>query len=199
MTISTDLTILQGKTFNRVLRLSALPYVYKAITGITQAAPAVITATGHGLLNGQKAAVVSVHGMTQINSPNTPPRYSDFHKITYVDPNTISLNDTNSTDFDAYISGGYLQYLTPTDLAGATARMSIKDVIGGTELLRLDTTNSRIVIDNAAKTITLTIDAVTTAGITWNTGVYDLELVVGSIVTLLLSGAISVIPEVTTT
>ncbi|MBK8773003.1 MAG: hypothetical protein IPM06_21580 [Rhizobiales bacterium] len=55
--------------------------------------------------------------------------------------------------------------------------MSIKDVVGGTELLRLDTTNARIALDNAAKTIALTISAADTAAITWLEGVYDLELV----------------------
>lgn len=195
----TDLTIIQGKTFNRVLRLSALPYVYKAISAISKTGPVSITANGHGILDGMRAAVVSVVGMTQINATNTPLRSSDFHKATVVDPNTITFNDINSAGFSTYVSGGYLQYLTPVSLAAATARMSIKDAIGGTELLRLDTTNSRITVNDTTKTITLTIDAVTTAGLVWTSGVYDLEMVQGTTVTLLLSGNVTVLPEVTTT
>ena len=72
--------------------------------------------------------------------------------------------------------------------------------MGGTELLRLDTTNSRITIDTAGYTISLTIDATTTAGLAWTKGVYDLEVVSGSgVVTALLSGTITVSKEVTTT
>lgn len=194
----TDLVILQGKTFTRVLRLASLPYIYKAITAITQAAPPVVTATGHGLLDGQRAVIVSSQGMLDINAANNPPRASEYHKATYIDANRISFNDINASGFNPYTGGGYLQYLTPTDLAGCTARMSIKDAIGGTELLRLDTTNSRIVVNNTTKTITLTVDATTTAAITWTTGVYDLELVNGTAVSLLLSGGITVEPEVTT-
>ena len=197
---ATNLVIVQGKTFSRVLRLAGSPFVYKAITGITKAAPAVVTSTAHGLLAGQRAAIVSVKGMTQINAKADPPDSTDdYRSVTVIDANSVSFNDINSSNFTAYASGGYLQYLTPTDLAGATARMSIKDKVGGTELLRLDTTTTRIVVDNTAKKITLTIDAVTTAAITWSKGTYDLELVNGAVVTLLLSGSVSVVKEVTNT
>jgi hypothetical protein len=252
--MSTDLIIQQGKTFSQVLRWETQPVVYKAITAINQAAPTKITAVGHGVPDGWRIAVVSVKGMTQLNSKNTPPRSTDYHQATVVDVDNISLNDTNSSDYSTYSSGGYVMYNTPADLTGFTARMTIKDQIAvpnllkcttagtsgstlptaagadGTavwevapagsarsvtwsaatafalgdiidthELLRLDTVNSRITIDTVNYTITLTIDAATTAAITWDTGVYDLEMVsVGGVVTGLMSGAISVVDEVTT-
>jgi hypothetical protein len=196
--MATDLIIRKGKTFSRVLRWAAAPYIYKAITAIAQTAPATITSTAHGIPDGWRVAVVSVKGMTQINSEKSPPSGKDWHKATSVDANTVAINDINAADFSAYTSGGYLQFLTPVDMAGYTARMSIKDVLGGTELLRLDTTNSRIVIDNTLKKITLTVDAATTAVITWTDGVYDLEMVSGTDVYLLLSGAVTVEDEVTT-
>jgi len=62
------------------------------------------------------------------------------------------------------------------DMAGSVARRSIKDKKGGTELLRLDTLNGRITIDNANHTITETISAADTAAITWKKGVTDFEL-----------------------
>ncbi len=200
MAAAKDFVILQGKTFGQLLRWEAPPIIYKPITAITQTAPVGITSTAHGIPNGWRVAVVSVKGMVQINAPSSPPKDKDFRQATVVDANTVQLNEVNAAEFKAYISGGYLQFNTPVDLAGFTARMSIKDKIGGTELLRLDTTNNRIVIDNAAKTISLTIDAATTEDITFKKGIYDLEMVSASgVVTALLTGAISVTREVTTT
>ena len=200
MAAAKDFVILQGKTFGQLLRWEAPPIIYKPITAITQTAPVGITSTAHGIPNGWRVAVVSVKGMVQINAPSSPPKDKDFRQATVVDANTVQLNEVNAAEFKAYISGGYLQFNTPVDLAGFTARMSIKDKIGGTELLRLDTTNNRIVIDNAAETISLTIEAATTEDITFKKGIYDLEMVSASgVVTALLTGAISVTREVTTT
>lgn len=196
---ASDLTIEQGKTFNKVLRWETGPIIYKPITGITQAAPARITAADHNLPNGWRAAVVSVKGMTQINAQSTPPKTSDYHKVTVIDANTVELNDVNAADYKAYQSGGYLQFNTPVDMTGMTARMAIKDKVGGTVLLSLTTANSRIVLDNASKTVRLVIPAADTAGITWKKGVFDLELIsVDGTVTKLLSGAVAVVQEVTT-
>lgn len=69
---------------------------------------------------------------------------------------------------------------------------------GAKELMLLDTANTRIVVDNTTKVITLNISATDTAAITWKKGVYDLELVSsGGVVTVLLSGKVSVELEVT--
>lgn len=194
-----DLEIRQGETFSRVIRWAGPPYVYKAITGITKAAPAVVTATAHGLVTGQSAAIVSVVGMTEINAEHDPPRNSEYHKVTVLTANTVEINDINSTGFTTYASGGYLQYLTPVSLVGYTARMSIKDKIGGTEYVSLTTANGRIVLDTANSTITFTLTAAETAAFTWRRGVYDLELVsAGSVVSTLLHGDVTVTQEVTT-
>jgi hypothetical protein len=150
------------------------------------------------LVDGQRATVVSVVGMTQINAANTPPADTDYHKVTVVDIDTIQFNDVNSSQFGTYKSGGYVQYNTLVNLAGMTARMKIKDRVGGTILATLTTENGGIVVNNAAKTITLNISATETAAYTWQRGVYDLEMIAGSVVTLLLTGNIKVYPEVTT-
>lgn len=194
-----ELTIQKGKTFSRIVRWETQPLVYKAISGITQAAPVVITATGHGVPDGWKVAVASVLGMTEINAENAPPRSSDFQVATKLTSDTLSLNKVNSAEFGAYVSGGYLVYYTPHTLASYTARMTIKNRVGGTTLLSLTTENSRILIDDTAKTITLSVSATDTAAITWTEGVYDLEVVSNDgVVTALLSGAVYVTEEVTT-
>jgi hypothetical protein len=197
------LIIQKGKTFSRVIRWESEPFLYKAITAITKAAPAVITSATHGIPDGWRVAIVSVQGMTEINAerPSDSLRASDFHRATVVDANSISINDINSSEFTTYTSGGYIQLFTPVDLTGYTARMDIRATeTSATALLELNTNppgpDTRIVIDNSAKTITLTISAADTV-VTWKNGVYDLELVSGSTVTQLLKGAITVDGEVT--
>lgn len=200
MTAATkDIEITKGSTFSLVLRWEVAPFVYKAITGITKAAPASITATSHGLVDGWRAAVVSVVGMREINSANKLPRATDFHKITYVDPNTVTLNDVNSALFTTYTSGGFLQYYTPQSLASYTARMQIRPTAADTATPLVSLTDtSGITLSDAAHTITITITAAVTAALTATAAVYDLELVSPTgVVTKLISGSIVVLPEVT--
>jgi hypothetical protein len=200
MATKTDLIIQQGKTFSRLLRWEVPPIVYKAITAITKTAPVRLTVVGHGIPAGWRATVVSAKGMKEINAVNTPPRGKDYHRATVIDVDTVEFNDVNAANYTAYTSGGYLQYNTPVDLTGMTARMTIKDRVGGTELASFTTENGGIDIDTAAYTITLYMAAADTAAFTWRRGVYDLEMVsADGTVTLLLYGDVSVEKEVTTT
>lgn len=194
-----DLTIIKGKTFSRVVRWETTPIVYKPITGIAQAAPAVVTVVNHELPPGWRVAIVSVQGMFEINAQNTPPRNSDYTLASLIDPDTISLNEVNAAEFSAYDSGGYVQYNTPHDLTGYTARMQIRpSYTSATILLELTTANSRIILDNLDKVITLQIAATDTDDITWKSGVYDLEMVSPSaVVTQLLRGNVVVLEEAT--
>lgn len=200
MTAATqNITIQKGETFSKVLRWESEPFVYAAITAISRAAPVSITATAHGLPDGWRAAVVSAGGMRQINAKNNPPLADEFHRVTVGDANTITLNAVNSAEYTAYTSGGYLQYYTPVDLAGYTARMQVRATAEatGTPLLDIDT-DAEIVLDNTAKTITITLTAAVTAALTFTTGVYSLEMVSsGGVVTQLLTGSVTVLPEVT--
>jgi len=203
MATKKDFTILQGETFQRIIRWETPPYVYAPITGITQAAPVSLTVVGHGLKTGWRAAVVSALGMTEINTVNSPLRDSDFHQVTVVDPNTVTINDINSFGFSPYISGGYLQSFTPVVLTGYSAKMEIKDRVGGNILMTLSSNlgDNRIIIDTTNYTITLNVAAtdVTAALITWRKGVYDLEMTgpTGT-VTRIFTGSIKISPEVTT-
>lgn len=206
-TIDTNnLTILQGKTFSQVFMWEEKPVVRKPITAISLAggSPA-IEATGHGMVNGQRCLVYGAKGMVQINCPNAKPRKSDYVEATVLDADTVELNSINPYDdsgrvWPAYTSGGFLQYNTLANLTSFTARMDIKDRVGGTELFSLTTENARIVIDAAAKTVLLTIPAADTELLTFKTGVYDLEMVSAlGVVTAISTGTITVSREVTTT
>lgn len=199
-----DLTIQQGKTFPQVVRWEVSPVVYKPITGISQTAPARITAVGHDVAEGWRIAVVSVKGMTAINAGD-PVKDKDYHPATVIGADTIDLNDVNAANFKAYTSGGYVQYNTPASLAGFAARMKIKNKIGGTVLASTEAGDTPldiidIALDDALHTITISISATDTAALTWTKGVYDLELVsAAGVVTAILYGSIAVSKEVTTT
>lgn len=194
-----NLEFCKGKTFSMALRWETAPWIYKPIAAIARTAPVSITVPAHGVPDGWRVAVVSVQGMDEVNAPNSPPKAKDFHQATVVDADTIQINDVNAAGFSAYTSGGYLQFYTPKDLTGYAARMSVKDRVGGTELLTLTTSNGRIEVDATNYAITLNVSATDTAGLTFSTGVYDLEMVASDgTVTALLRGDVVVTDEVTT-
>lgn len=176
------LDIQQGKTFQQTIRIETADITYKPITAITNTAPVKITAIGHGLKNGWRAAVVSVKGMTQINAAKTPPDESDYHLVTVVDADNVEFNSINAADYSTYTGGGYLQYNTPLDLTGYTVRMQIRDKIGGTVLASTETGDAplntiKATVDAAENKILIEIAATDTAAFTWTKGVYDVELV----------------------
>jgi hypothetical protein len=192
-----DIVIQQGATFRRVYRWAAPPIIYKAISSITKAAPAVVTAASHGVPDGWMVALTNVQGMTEINALNAP---GDYHKATVLTSSTIELNTVNSLGFTAATaSTGALQYYTPVDLDGYTARMQIRrSVSASTTLASLTSGGGDIVIDNAAKTITVTIAPTASDDFDFDTAVYQLEMVAGDgTVTRLVGGKIKLSREVT--
>ena len=203
--VKKDFEILIGSTWGYVIRWGTTPIVRKPITNIdlSLGAPR-LSVSSHGLFEGWGVAVYGVKSPRQINAENNPPEGIDYHSATVIDTGTIELNDVtpvdeNGQEWPAYTSGGFIQYDTPVDLTGYTARMSIKDKIGGAVLHSLTTENNGIDIDPAAKTITLSIPAADTEDFTWSRGVYDLEMVSpAGKVTRIISGRIALSREVTT-
>lgn len=68
------------------------------ITGITQADPPVVTATGHGLTDGQRVTISGVVGMVELNGLTSA--------VKSVTSGTFELVELDSTDYTAYTSGG---------------------------------------------------------------------------------------------
>lgn len=82
-----------------------------AISAITKANPAVITATAHGLTTGNTVRFDGIVGMTNLNGN----RYT----VTVLTANTFTLTDlhgtvVDSTNFSAYVSGGQVRKLVST-------------------------------------------------------------------------------------
>ena len=197
-----NLTIQQGRTYTTLVRWGQKDsIIYKPITAIAQTAPARLTVPGHNLTDGWNVAVTNVKGMTEINATANKVTGRDYRPATVLDADTIEINAINAAGFRAYASGGYVQYQAPIDVTGYKARMTIKNRVGGTVLYTLTTENGGIVIDAAAKLVTLNISAADTTLMTFTTGVYDLEMVSGAtpaVVTALISGRVTVTREVTT-
>jgi hypothetical protein len=185
--------IYQGSTFSEVLRWESSTIKYAAITGITQAAPCVISAIGHGMPAGWRFHITNVAGMTDLNSAD------NYQIASVVATDSITMNAVNSLGYKAYTTGGVVVYNTPVDLTGYTARMQIRAKI--TDTLPIDeytTVNGKIQIDTVGKSIILLVDATTTAAYTFSSGVYNLEMISPTgVVTQLTSGTISLIKEVT--
>ena len=72
-----------------------------AITGITNAAPAVVTDPGHGFSTGMTVSIQNVQGMTGVNTDPT-----EAWTITVIDANRYSLNTSDTTAMPAYAGGG---------------------------------------------------------------------------------------------
>ena len=174
------LKITKGSTFRDVLRWGSGETVFKQGT-FTATAPLTITCTGHGLVDGWP---VQVEGHPNIAS-------TKYNLVHVVDANTLTFPKINGKSFTA---GTYtLRWAAPVNLTGYTARMQIKDKVGGTAVC-----TPTITLDNTAKTITREISAAVTAALTIKKGVYDLEMVNGTYVVKIDSGTVVVASEVTT-
>lgn len=192
-------TIYQGRTFRYTVRPEMLPIVYKPITGIQQSAPVSITAVGHGLVSGWNAAVTNVKGMTQINATPNALRPSDFRPVTFVDADTVTINSIDAAGFSPYVSGGHLIYYTPVSLAGAVARLDIRDKVGGVLLHSLTSVGGDIVIDDTNHFVGIEIPPTTSDDFAFLTAVGDLEVeYADSSVDALVIAEIAVIREITT-
>lgn len=190
--VKINFKIYQGSTFKEVLRRETATKIYKPITAITKAAPVVITAVAHGIPVGWRAKVTNVLGMKEINSSDT------YHTVTETTTDTITFNAVNSLAFTDYTSGGVVEYNQPFDLTGITARMQIRAKLADTTVIHeMTTENGGIIIDNTYKTITMVIDATTTAAFTFSSAVYSMELIDGTDVIPFLTGNLTLEKEIT--
>jgi hypothetical protein len=180
-----------GETFHPTIRWGLPTWATAAITAIAQSTPVLITAPGHGIPDGWPVAVYGVLGMNDINIRAYPPEPSDLQPASVLDADTLTINDRSSATWFPYKSGGVVVFNPPVDLAGMSAIMTLwgsPDRIGA-PLLTL-TNGAGITIDTAAKTI---IPEVQTAGASWNTAYYDLDVTdAGGIVSRLLTGILTI-------
>ncbi len=109
-----NLVIQKGSTFKRTIRWETSPLIYKDITAVSLTAPVRVTCPLHSVPDGWRVAIAGIVGTKQLNAQFSPPRVSDYKVATVIDPNTLEFNDINAQTFSAYISGGAIQYNTPS-------------------------------------------------------------------------------------
>lgn len=166
-----NFSIYQGATFSEELRWESSYKTYIPITDITKSAPVVVTAPAHGVPLNWRVKFTNILGMTELNNND------EYHQVSSLTTNTVTINDINSLGFKQYTGGGILEYNTPIDMAGYTGRMQIRETIDSTEVIQeLSTTNNQIIINNTNKTITLSIPAAATSTFAFTTAVYGLNL-----------------------
>ncbi len=76
------------------------------ITGATKANPVVVTATAHGLSNGDSIRISGVLGMSDLND--------ETFTVANVAANTFQLSGINGTAYTTYVSGGQARKLVST-------------------------------------------------------------------------------------
>lgn len=186
-----DFLVKGGETFHPTLRWGIEPLISVPITAITQAAPARITAPGHGVPNGWPVAINGVTGMTQINATRYPPRGEDWQTAQVVDTNTVLLPEVSSAAYSAYLAGGFLVYRTPAPLTGIVFALSIFSDPARTpaSLLTSLANPAGITVDPVAMTLTPLLQ---TEGLPWSQGYYTLTATDPgtALVTELLDGVI---------
>ena len=86
----------------------------KTITGITQANPAVVTATSHGYSNGDEVLITAVVGMTEVNSKRFLVAGVTTHTFQLTDKDGTNINSTGYTAYgSAGISNKVYEITTP--------------------------------------------------------------------------------------
>jgi hypothetical protein len=187
--------IYQGSTFQEIYRWESQTKVYVPITQISKSAPCVITAPQHGLPVGWRFRVVGAGGMKELNSAG---------ENTYIASNTaqdtIIINHVNSLSYNAYTSGGVVEYNQPVPLDTYSARMQIRESVDSDAVIYYGTSDpgGDLEVDDSQKTIKIQIPAAITQEFDFTTAVYSVELYQASgLVVPFLTGSITLIQEVT--
>lgn len=187
------LKIIKGSTLSETFRYESPKKVYRTISNISNSAPMVITSTAHSLPLNWRVKVTNVVGMTEVNDSE------NYLEATTLTADTIEINSVNAVGFKTYVSGGVLEYNQPINLTNVSAVLQVRENIDSTTvLLELTSFNGGIVIDPINSTITLYMSAATSSLLSWDKGVYSLELTfIDGTVLPLLEGNVSVLKEVT--
>lgn len=164
--------LIRGSTYRDTRRLMQPPKEYRPLTGITATAPIRLTVPDHGLTSDWLAWVSGTTGMQELN--REPPRQLP-HRVEVIDADTLEINAVNAVGLKPVAGAGQLIYQPPIDLTGATARLIIREQEEGGDQLLVLTTGAGIDI-TAPGTLAVEISAADTAGITWTSGWYHLEI-----------------------
>ena len=167
----TDILLKQGATFKRTYRWTTPPTVYKTAT-VTAVIPLTLEATGHGLPDTWPVRILS-----RDSTPDDSCASSGA-TATALDPDTIEFNSV--IDYSYEIGDEVvISYMTPVDLTGFTAELQLRSSVRAADpLLTISSqgVSPGIVLDNATKSIIVTITAAQSASFSFSNAVFQLEL-----------------------
>lgn len=192
-----DFIIKQGTTFNKAVSWFGAGKICKLIEGLTPGCPTSVNITAHGIPSGSEIPVFISHvkGATRANTTATKPVVATYIDVDnfFIDKDTVAQTYTAGT--------GLLTYFAPTDLTNYTARMQIRESRDSAVIIAdLTSTAGDIVITPLLGKVTVTITAAATALFTFDTAVYDIEVIDDSaepVVTRIVEGEIELCKEVT--
>lgn len=195
-----DLIITKGKTFSQAfLCAEDDQYVYRKIATLASAAPAQIAVAGHGLPAGWPARIESVKAPLELNTPE-----DEWLIPAVINDGVLEINHLNLQGAKPFSGPGVLVYPKPIDITGWTARMQVRDRIGGAVLLNFssnpgDAPDGTITVDTAGSALVIGLSADKTAAISWSRAVYDIEAARpdGSVIGIVSPSSIIVKQEVT--
>lgn len=98
------------------------------ITGITNAAPAVVTCAAHGLSTGALVYITRVRGMADEDGSEDDLN-GETYTVTVVDANNVSLDGTDTTAWSAYSSDGVMRQ--QRKITGATQANPCEITVSG--------------------------------------------------------------------
>lgn len=103
------LSVRKGASADIPLRLETGTLSFAAISAMAKSAPLRVTAPGHNIRDGWYVAIVDAKGMTELNAVDSNSiRDNEFHRVTWIDANTVDFDGISSANFKTYTSGGYL-------------------------------------------------------------------------------------------
>lgn len=200
MTAATyKLRLVRGKTCEQVLLYADTRLRYLPIEAMPSQAPVRLTLTAHAIPDNWPVRVQGVTAPAELNT-----KAGMAVRATVVDADTVELNSLDATTWAAFVASGHLVFQAPVDLTGWKARMHIRDKVGGNLLMSLssdpaDEADGEIQVDVVNSAFVIKLSAAQTAGLPWNSGVYDLEAIRpdGAVVGVLAPSPVIVEQEVT--
>lgn len=112
--------------------------------------------------------------------------------------NKIEINQINSLGYNAYTSGGIIEYNSPVPLSGYAVRMQIRETVDSPTVLYSATGGTVLTIDQILNTINIDIPASVTQSFDFTTAVYSIELYTpNGLVVPFIAGNLTLVPEVT--
>lgn len=164
------LRLVRGATYRDTRRFMQPRREYRDISAVEPTAPLRLSVPGHGLAGDWLAWVAGVTGFSDLN--RAPGRQSP-HRVEVIDDNTLEINAISGVGQKP--AGGQLIYQPAVDLAGATARLVVRErEEGGAVLLEL-TTGTGITAGGPGALV-IEVSAADTAAITWASGWYHLDV-----------------------